>query len=161
MISILTGFMLLPLLNLAWTCTLDAYIQCEMWKHREKLHRVHNYIEPIQKYRDRLFSKIPFAEWSRTTVDVLEYLKSIWKIQNREEIAPRDITDNFRWIIEVRNAERDSTTIRHGNSDINHAVCVIWEEEDKRIILNSRGTWRWYDGYWYVKKWEWLVYLKY
>ena len=159
MIEFITWYLILPLLNTQWTCTIDALLSCKMWENRDKIEKIrrYDYISPIEKYRNRIWS------WYKNThtMALMEYLKDMWTIKSREEVPPRE-KRWFRWVLEVRNATRDRYVIESWEWTWNHAVCVIWENKDEWLILNNRWTWWWYNGYWYVKKSDkWLVYFKF
>lgn len=152
-------WLLLPLVNYSWSCTLDAWIHCEMWENRQKIEKVsmYDYITPITRYRDRMRRDMK-PWWTNNT---LKQLKEKWYIEDRDEIAPRLIDDSYRGIMEIRNAEHDWLHLWSGTWNENHTVCVIWENKDNRVVINDWWKQRGNKWYWLVKKWDWLIYFTY
>lgn len=146
----LLAVMLMPLMNTEWTCTLDAYIHCRLWENKEIVQEL-DYIDPVTQYREKTRNSFKNSWYEQHTQGILQRLESVGKIKNYYEIAPRE-TPKPPFILEVRSAERDNMNMRSGESEINHAMCAVWETETHWIVWNDWGTDWGIGGFGYVKK---------
>lgn len=114
------------LMNSAWTCTLDSYINCETYRME---YRIESPIERniIQIYRNKLREKMNMPEW-RSVPIAWEKLQSMWIIKSRNKIeSPQKKVENMvvvykeEWIV------------------TKHAACVIWKADFHRILAWWNG----------------------
>lgn len=128
----------LSIFNTNGTCTLDSYINCELYRME---YRIDNAIDKniIQLNRDKLRERLDTPR-IRSVPMVRDKLKAHWIIKDWKEIEPTERAKNM--VVVYKEQWRTAK----------HAACVIWEADFHWIL--TWGNWRVYLS----KKWKYKFY---
>lgn len=149
---ILSWVMLAPVLwNNGGSCTVDAYINCQMIQHVDIIKPEHAPI--VISWRDKIRNQV--KDERPEQIKTLRRLKDNNYITSYTQYSSYHRHEDQIRIIVVNRAKLDWNMIVHDpSSNVGHAMCVLAHNNDYWIVALGYGMGKWYKGYWLVPKWD-------
>lgn len=123
LIATLASFIIM---NYQGTCTLNAYVSCEIYERNFTLDTDEKFSQ-IHKQRDALRTDLAIPYSGLNVTFVRDKLKTRWLIKSRKEEK------------EYKLKKRSVIVYYAPKYNVNHAACIVGENEKEWIILNGIG----------------------